>query len=303
MRLRDLLEGETPSAQQALDRFFRGIEDERILWYPSAGRDYRDIMEMSEQRRTQHDIRIAPNIFCHTDYMHDWTGLDEHAPIVMHQNKHTLVTVVEKHPLRLTLGNQIHTQIDHDDFRYPKKAGNPLIFFLRVKIRCDLLGEIDAHVFYFLFENYHFLEELVLKKRLAVTHLIKVRQGCGFGGCKKCISVIYSLLANIGIRYMMIDEEIWYHTPTHHRLARRNRIRHKNYSLQRIGMPVLQWSGYRVLTFRIEPLPGLLSNEHLNQMLASINRGWFGDHHAEPWQPLSLIPVENIKHNHTHNMI
>ena len=42
--------------------------DERVLWYPSAGEDYRDIMEMHEKRRVPHGIELVPNVYCHTDY-------------------------------------------------------------------------------------------------------------------------------------------------------------------------------------------------------------------------------------------
>lgn len=95
---------------------------------------------------------------------------------------------------------------------------------MRLKIRSDLLGDIEAHVFYFLFENHNFLDQLILKHQLSVTHLVKVRQGCGFGGCRKCISMLYALLANIGIKYLLIDEEIWFDLPSHHRLASRRPI-------------------------------------------------------------------------------
>ena len=68
MKLKDLLQGKTDKAQQALDAFFSGIDEEKILWYPSAGKDYRDLMEVTPERLALHGIPEQPTIICHTDY-------------------------------------------------------------------------------------------------------------------------------------------------------------------------------------------------------------------------------------------
>ena len=135
-------------------------------------------------------------------------------------------------------------------------------------------------------ENYNFLEEIVLKRHLLITHFVKVRQGCGFGGCRKCISVIYSLLVNIGVQYLLVDAEVWYDLPIHHKLARKNSIQHRNYRLHRIGIP-LRWSDYHVRAFRVELLPGKLDNTNLNANLAAINRGWSD---RSPWIDKVFFP-------------
>ena len=289
MKLKELLQGKTDKAQQTLEEFFSGIDEEKILWYPSAGKDYRDLMEMSPQRLALHGIPEQPNIICHTDYNPSWTGLDNQIrlPKIIHKDARTTIRIMEKHPLSFvpTADIQYRTRHNHVDF-FDNATDKPAIYFLKLKINSDTLGEIDAQVFYFMFENYNFLEELILKNKLAITHFAKVRQGCGFGGCRKCISVFYSLLENIGVKYLLVDGEVHYCQETHARLAHQFRIKHKNFKLVSIGIP-LKWSDYRVSAFKVESLPGCLTNETFNANLALISRGWSD----EAWQPQQFFPV------------
>jgi hypothetical protein len=161
----------------------------------------------------------------------------------------------------------------------------PTIFLLKIKISSTTLGQIEATVFYFFFENYNFLEELVLKHHLAITHFVKVREGCGFGGCRKSISVFFSMLANVGVRYLLVDNEVHYCPATHDRVARQNGIKHQNYRVVPIGIP-LRWSGFDVRAFRVERLPGELTNRTFNQNLALISEGW----DTIAWQDQDFFP-------------
>jgi len=281
MRLQYLLQGKTSQAQQALDTFFSSISEERILWYPSAGCDYRDVMEVTEDRLALHQIPEQPNIICHTDYHPDWTKLirkNTDQPLLMRKDARTTINIIEQHPLVLTVGTEYF--IDNQ----------PTVYLLKLKIDSDTLGVTYAYVFYFMLENYLFLEELILKQQLAITHFVKVRQGCGCGGCRKCISVFYSLLANIGVKYLLVDAEVHYCFKTHHKLALRNNISHQNYQLQRIGIP-LRWSDYHVRAFHVIPQPGKLNNDSFNASLAAINRGW-GGAFSDPWESKIFFPIQ-----------
>ena len=281
MKLKNLLIGKTEQAQQSLNEFFSGIDEEKILWYPSAGKDYRDLMEITPERLALHGISEQPNIVCHTDYNQSWTGLDEDMlPMIIHQHARTTIKIIEKIPLSFAPNINIHFRIrdSHVSSRV-NKVGETSIYLLKLKIISDTLGEFDVQMFYFMFENYNFLEELILKNKLAITHFVKVRQGCGFGGCRKCISVFYSLLGNIGVKYLLVDSEVHFCHETHARLTSQFCIRHKNYELIPIGVP-LKWSGYDVRAFKVEMRPGYLDNETLNINLAQIAEGWT----QEPWK-------------------
>jgi hypothetical protein len=170
MKLQNLLQGETHQAQQALNSFFATIDEERILWYPSAGKDYRDVMEMTSERLAIHQIPQPANIICHTDYRPDWTGLlreDYASPLVIHTHAHTTVEITEQHPL--TFNFDMHgSRISRHNSPYDYAAERmPTIYLLKLNIQSDSLGEIEAYVFYFMMENYRFLEQIILKKRLA----------------------------------------------------------------------------------------------------------------------------------------
>ncbi len=300
MKFKDLLQGKTQQAQHALDDFFANIKEERILWYPSAGCDYRDVMEMRPERLALHQIPEAANIICHTDYMYRWTKLDQQTRwITVHKHARTLIRVIAKYPLAFT-SNDIRHQIRREHTVKFNHKLSPMIFLLKLKIKSDSLGTFYAHVFYFIFGNYNFLEEVILKKKLAISHFVKVRQGCGFGGCRKCISVFYGLLGTLRVKYLLVDSEVHYRLETHHQIALDHHIQHQDYRLQAIGVP-LDWSGYRVRAYRVETLPGLLSNEQFNENLSILYRGWTN----ESWKPLSFFPIdaallERDHHHHDH---
>lgn len=288
MKFRDLLVGNTEQAQQALDVFFASIDEEKILWYPSAGKDYRDLMEITPERLALHGISEQPNIICHTDYHPDWTGLDQELPMpmIIHQHARTTIKLLEKLPLAFAPDANIRYQVRRNsiDFYDDLQPYEPTIYFLKLNIVSDTLGEFDVQMFYFMFENHSFLKDVILKKRLPITHFVKVRQGCGFGGCRKCISVFYSLLANIGVKYLLVDAEVHYCHETHAQLSRRFLIRHKNYKLMTIGTR-LNWSGYYVKAYKVVTTPGYLDNETFNINLAQITEGWG----RAMWEPQAFL--------------
>lgn len=291
MKLKYLLIGKTELAQLALDEFFSGIDEEKILWYPSAGKDYRDLMEVTPERLGLHGIPEQPNIICHTDYNQSWTGLEEDKrwPITIHRHARTTIKIMEKLPLAFAPDINIQYRVRGSHVSsHVNGPGETSIYFLKLKIISDTLGEFDVQMFYFMFENYNFLEELILKNKLAITHFVKVRQGCGFGGCRKCISVFYSLLENVGVKYLLVDSEVHYCHETHARLAHQFNIQHKNYKLISIGIP-LKWSDYRVRAFKVESLPGYLDNKTFNANLVAISRGWSD----KPWEDKQFFPIRS----------
>ncbi|HGE72396.1 TPA: hypothetical protein ENX78_16265, partial [Candidatus Poribacteria bacterium] len=80
MKIAELLKGRNGISQERLDELFDSLRDNpKILWYPSAGNDYRDILELSEVEIDEENITgginivtdygiPAPNLFIHTDY-------------------------------------------------------------------------------------------------------------------------------------------------------------------------------------------------------------------------------------------
>jgi hypothetical protein len=237
-----------------------------------------------------HGIDEAPNIICHTDYYHSWTGLDVELPLegkVLFDGKGTKIVLTEQHPLTFSQSVDVDYH-GRDYFRYynryfDPKPSEPTVYFLKIKLFSDVAGEIDTHAFYFIFENYHFLEELIIRQKLSLTHFIKVREGCGFGGCRNSISVFYSLLGNIGVKYLLIDDEIHYDSTIHDYLALKWGINHKKFQLlplhrhqirlthNFVANRTLGWSSCSVYAFKVELLDGDLTKKDLDGILKQIS--------------------------------
>jgi len=268
MKLQNLLIGNTPKDQAELDMFFSDIEEEKILWYPSSGTDYRDILEVTAPRLLLHGIKEPPNIICHTDYFAKWIDLDKE---ILHKDERTTVQVVGRCNVLLRPEAKVIYQINPKHVDFPDEAPiHPTIYFLKLKINSNILGEITSNVFFFLFENYNFLEQIILKNRIRITHFVKVREGCGFGGNRKSISVFYSLLGNIGVKYLFIDDEIHYCRMTHDRIAYEFSIQHKKFDLLSIGSELF-WSGFKVKVFEVIPRHGDQNKEEFIAILEQIS--------------------------------
>jgi len=261
--------GKTPKDQAELDLFFSGIQEEKILWYPSAGNDFRDILEMTPSRLRLHGISEAPNIICHTDYADSGMTIDVNK-LILHQDTRTTVRLVKKCDVVLRPDIDFTHYIDPEYVSFPCSLyDRPFIYFITLKITSKTLGEIYANVFYFKFENYNFLEQIILKNDITITHFVKVRGGCGFGGNRKCISVFYSLLGHVGVKYLLVDNEIHYCRITHDKMALNIMNHHKRYKLSNIGT-TLSWSGYKVKAFEVIPDDGYLQQEELFILLMQI---------------------------------
>ena len=219
MTLRDLLEGCNDAAQAALDGLFAALPggEERISWYPSSGGDFRDLLEMlSPERQQLHGLAEAPNLFVHTDYDPHFVRL---GPGVIHHDGRTTVEVLALHDVRIRNSIPFLYEVSGDNAGFPRHAfTRPVIALARVRMSSNVLGVVEAWVFFFYFENHNFLEEVVLRQGLRITHFVKVREGLGFGGNRKSISVFYALLGYVGVRYLLVDSQVQFDLATHDRL-------------------------------------------------------------------------------------
>lgn len=270
MKFSDLVQGRNDAAQKALEAFLATVPNEDVLWYPSAGADFRDILEMTPARREVFRIADEPGIIIHTDYNSGWTHLDQD---VVHQDARTTVRILERHALSLCPAFPVRYAVRPEFVDFPGDSPRkPTILLLKVRVSSNRLGEVERWVFFFMFENYNFLEELVLRHGLRISHLVKIREGCGFGGNRKSISVVYSLLAHIGVRYLLVDDEIHYCRETHARIARTFRIDHPGFTLEHLAGPN-KWSGFEANVFRVNPSGTFLTRDSLNDILRTIGMG------------------------------
>lgn len=158
--------------------------DPNIVWYPSAGTDFRPLLLLSSQYA---DIQsfpasevITPDIFLFTDY-YPWTTSTFLDTPLIYKDKHTEVqfTDAEMLPsLYLPLDPEILTFVN------PKPIAYGRVVFLKVQIKSDSLGILECPVVYVFNENEAFCSKVLLPQNARISHIFYERYGNGFGGGK-----------------------------------------------------------------------------------------------------------------------
>jgi hypothetical protein len=210
--LTQIIRPRTAEGKQYLDEVIGRSRDPshlNLLWYPSAGKDFRDIIEFSparlKDRYDPYNIEV-PDIYLHTDYNAHSVELN---PGIIYQDAHTCVTINQVHKLEVTRNIAYDNHSPYADRPYLLPI-EPQAFLLMVTNKSDSYGSVVRPVIYFYFENINFLKEVLLRHQIKVSHFVKVVEGCSFGGNRKSVSVAYPFLSELGTKYLMIDDEIHY---------------------------------------------------------------------------------------------
>lgn len=272
MKLQEIVKGADVSAQLALNKLFANLahEEERILWYPSSGSDFRDLLEtLSPERQALHGLSEAPNIFIHTAYISD--DITFNLGVIRNDGR-TIVEVQEKYDIHIQDNIDLEYNVSSEYAVFPELASiEPIIYLVKLRLTSNILGVVEGWLFYFCFENHNFLQEVILKQKLRITHLVKVREGLGFGSNRLSITLVYALLANIGVRYLLADEEVAFVARTHVYLTLRFAIDHQAFELKRIGQKFV-WSGFGVSAYQIAPKNRSMQHDDLTKVLSTISQ-------------------------------
>lgn len=179
--LRDLNGKNNGAFRRWLDAF---NGEPRIAWYPSAGKDFRDLMYLHPGFAKVSPALLPepppPDIFLHTDYF-PWsesTFLDTRSVYIDDRTSVVVETIEELPRCDLPLDAQI---VD-----LPKGSeATGRVIFLELKVRSDLLGEFSAPVIYAFVENAAFCAQRILPSASHISHIVHVRFGGGpMGGGK-----------------------------------------------------------------------------------------------------------------------
>ena len=290
-----LLYGKTDRAKWCLYQLVKSLGKEpNMLWYPSAGDDYRDILEFSQQRAALYGMDAHPALHIHTDYMPSWlqtykvlhkadfkpeigqSNIDENIQIqrgIVYEDDRTIVRIKESNELffRRSANIQYSVKPQYADFA-EEAPTSPKAYLLDVEVGSVSLGIFRKPVLYFFFENINFLEEVLLKQRWRISHLLKVREGCGFGGNRKSISLSYALLSELQTRYLMVDTGVHIDMLLVDTIAKRFSLTPKAVGLERVGKISL-WSNYsHVNIFRVEPEQRRLMQQDLNSLVRQVQQ-------------------------------
>ena len=196
MNLVDLLEGRDERSHRALERLRLSMtETENILWYPSAGRDFRSILEMHPIRRTQHGIGVNPSIICHTDHRANQRPQQG----IVYDDNRTTVDVLDVFQLRFWPAAYSHPSVPLCVKPTTIIGLHTPIFLLVVRVASTTLGVVKRDVLYFVADNYAFLNQVLVRHSLRLTHMVKVRQGYGFGHINPCLTGSYTTAVHLGL--------------------------------------------------------------------------------------------------------
>ena len=260
--IKTILKAINPLEENTLDSLQSQIGDSpNIAWYPSAGLDFRDLIEVNR-------TNIEPDIFFHTDYSSNWVELKYG---LVFNDKRTKVFI--DRITELEFKKKVNYIVHHDYVDFPEHA-NPLpkIYLLNLIVESGF-GEIRKPVLYFFMENINFLDEILLKNKINLSHFIKVREGCGMGGNRKSISIAYAFLGELKVKHILVDNEEHTDKELINSISHKNNLRPIKYDLRNPSQRrnISDWSGLSVKVLDViltHEAP--LSNEDLDRILIKI---------------------------------
>jgi hypothetical protein len=157
--------------------------------------------------------------------------------------------ILQVNELKFTKKVKYFVDEQHVDF-INKAPANPKIFLLKVKVT-HANNYVVRPVIYFVFENINFLDEVLLKYKINITYLIKVREGCGLGGNRKSITVAYAFAANLGLKYLICDDEAHPDMELVDHLIEKHQLINYRFSINKIGA-IPGWSDLYVTIYSLD---------------------------------------------------
>ena len=191
----------------AFRNWLAGLKGEpRIAWYPSAGKDFRDLLylhpgfaERSQPTRLDPSL---PNIFLHTDYFAK-AFLQFIDNRTLHIDKRTSVIIKSLEELpRCDL--PLDSQIVHFS---SGSTATGRVLFLEIEIQSNVFGVFTRPVIYAFVENAAFCAEKILPQQGRLSHIIHVRYGGGCGGGGKSTGIwLLNILQRVNCECFITDD-------------------------------------------------------------------------------------------------
>lgn len=260
MNLTNILKGKDPRAQHHLDQLSQQLGDTpNILWYPSAGDDFRDMIE-------GHRTPVEPDLYFHSDY---------NASPEFYQLKRGRVYSDDKTTIRirdvqeLEFVDAVNYHVSPEIASFPEHANKELkIFLLDMSAHIDS-GSKTAKVIYFYMENINFMEEVLFKHNLKISHVVKVRDGSGYGGGLKSMTLLSAFFSELGVQYVYSDFQGQLDFELIDAIAKRNDLDLKKIKLVNIGQQrnIADWSQLSVKVQKVEHTDEDLTRESLEEAL------------------------------------
>jgi hypothetical protein len=254
--LLDLLKGVDARSQERLDQLRQG-GPHRFAWYPSAGGDFRDLVEVDR-------TGAPPDIFIHTDYDLRSISLAEGALM----NEYVVPANINA-IYQLEFRVRVDYQVNHNYVDFPQNASEvPLVFLLDVEVVSE--GRtIQRPVLYFYMENINFLMEVLIRHKVDISHFIKVREGMGMGGNRQSITLAYAFLSWLNVEFLLVDNQP--HTDYELMDELMARCPHPQRCTLTELDRIRDWSGFPVKVYSVTVAGDQLNRQHVMEMVALIN--------------------------------
>ena len=201
-----------------------------ICWYPSAGSDFRALLFLTDWYYEKHNVpveegQVLPDLFIFTDLhgLRNWFEPAEyeiaegvghisysscvpetsilHASYKARYTDIYLKKIEELKSYRFSLDSDYNSERDQD---YNSA------YFLEVEVETKKYGTVknySARVLYISVQNEYFAKEFLIPNKICVEYQIIIRYGCGFGGAKEGPTWIIQSYKELGIRYLIANEE------------------------------------------------------------------------------------------------
>jgi len=201
INLSKILRGKNEEAQKQLDELFNSLGDNpKILWYPSAGKDY-SILKLANVKIAKNiGINESPDLFIYTDYNKELRPKEG----ILFKDDETKVVVEAKEVYPLDINPSLVKYEIHLLYALPENAPEkPEVYLLHLEIKSHNSEKIEKPLLYFLFENMNFFWEVLFKHRINLTYLVKKRESSF-----KSIVNIYPFFSILNTKYLITDRDI-----------------------------------------------------------------------------------------------
>ena len=254
--LQQLLKGKNQESQQRWDDYLNTIPDNpNILWYPSAGYDFRDLSELSAERASIHGIDVLSDIYLHNDLSRE---LSEVKIGEIYNYDKTIILLTGLYELELRPSADVTYEINPEYSSYvDDQHQRPKIQLMEITRRHANEDLTTGVVLYFNFENNNFLDQVILRHKIPISHIVKIREGVAAGGVRMSIAYVLDLLSELETKYLIYGDSVsssitdLEYIPLEEKLRMQYNLNPCTYNLIKKG-EISKWSGYVGKIFEIQ---------------------------------------------------
>lgn len=183
------------------------LRNPRVAWYPSAGNDFRSLLFLHPEYQAD-CVVPPPDVFLFSDVLDYPSRSFLNTPILYEDSRTTLTVLSMKMVGTLELPQR--PELVHFTERH--ELTNQ-IYLMMVKIESNSLSERIVPVYYAFCENTA-LADYLIRRRIKVSHLIRVCYGIAFGGSAASGAWLLNAIEPLKCEAFISDKnEHWYRAP------------------------------------------------------------------------------------------